>query len=392
MRCRGPIAVCAATVLLLCGCGGKSSPDPLATTAGKQAPTAGNADQPKGTPAFGVNLGPMALLAPHTAEQVAADTERAGGTILRLSVAWFDAEPFPPAAGVPAKFTFAQFAPIKAAMARHGIRPLILVLGTPNWALPQPWTCPGPGNCDGAPAPAHMNDLSAFIGAALKAFPDAVGVEMYNEPNNAQNWGPVPVNVKAYAKVLAVAHAAIRAQHSNVPLITAGLVNYPQGHQGDLDAPQFLEELYKDGAKGSFEAIGLHPYASTSDPSGGKSLWLSRIRAARQVARRNGDAGRAIWITESGYPTGGPPAWTTVVSEDKQSVLERCEYQLLFGDPDIRVVLHNYLYDYKAPGDNTSLEDHWGLFRQDGSQKPIVAAMAQMLTRPSRVTDCAAVR
>ena len=104
--------------------------------------------------------------------------------------------------------------------------------------------------------------------------------------------------------------------------------------------------------------------------------------------RATATAGRPIWITESGYPTGGKQAWTVVVSEAEQSRLERCEYQLLVGSKDIKVVLHNYLYDRKAPGNGDSLEDHWGLYRQDGTPKPIVADMAKMLSRPRHVSNC----
>src|SRR5213076_3416225 len=65
------------------------------------------------------------------------------------------------------------------------------------------------------------------------------------------------------------------------------------------------EGLYRAGAKGSFDALAIHPYAR--DTAG----VLAAILQARRIMDRHGDRS-PIWVTEVGWASAGPPSDFTV--------------------------------------------------------------------------------
>lgn len=334
------------------------------------------------TPAFGVSGGPWALLAKRDPRQVATLMRRAGATVLRLEVPWYAVQ-----ADERARPDLSAYARLTEELRRNGIKPLLLLDGTPRWALPPAWGCPTSAVCDGPPVDERLGDLARYVRATVRAFPEAIAVEVGNEVNTAVNFGP-RADPARYVRVLRTVRRAVRTVRK-VPVLTAGLVNGTQGQPGDLDAPDFLDAVYEAGGKGAFDGVGVHPYAASPDPSAPRSPWRTRLAAVRAVTARHGDGRIPLWITESGWPTSGRDGWTPVVSEEEQSRLERCELQLLIGRRDVRVVLHNLLFDTRPPDPNGSLEDHWGLVRADGIPKPIVDDMGRLLRgNPQAVRTC----
>ena len=85
-----------------------------------------------------------------------------------------------------------------------------------------------------------------------------------------------------------------------------------------IDAPpNFLNDMYLNGAKGYFDAIGMHPYVFpggiAADPSNG---W-SDLARAHDVMTLNGDGDKKVWMTEFGAPTSAPSA--EGVSQEEQA-------------------------------------------------------------------------
>ena len=67
--------------------------------------------------------------------------------------------------------------------------------------------------------------------------------------------------------------------------------------------------MYADGAQGSFDGVGYHPYTfpSTRRPSssGRPGPQMSQTSPSlRSLMAAHGDSAKKIWITEFGAPTG----------------------------------------------------------------------------------------
>jgi len=133
--------------------------------------------------------------------------------------------------------------------------------------------------------------------------------------------------------------------------------------------------MYANGAAGSMDAVGWHPY---NYPYGlgfaGWSAWSQMAQtspSARSVMSANGDAGKQIWATEFGEPTGTS---TRAVSEATQAQFVTDSYTALkawaWAGP---AFMYSY---YDAGTDPTNIENNFGIIRNDWSLKPSYTAYA----------------
>jgi hypothetical protein len=135
----------------------------------------------------------------------------------------------------------------------------------------------------------------------------------------------------------------------------------------------FLEKMYANGAAGSLDAVGWHPY---NYPYGlgfyGWSAWSQMsetVPNVRSLMTANGDAGKQIWATEFGAPTGST---SNSMTEAAQAQLVTDSYAKLkswaWAGPA-------FFHSYRNEGTNlTNIEDNYGIIRFDWSPKPAYAA------------------
>jgi hypothetical protein len=90
-----------------------------------------------------------------------------------------------------------------------------------------------------------------------------------------------------YVPLLRAAHAAIKAEDPRATVVLGALV----GHSW-----QTLDLIYGAGARGSFDAVALHPY--TADAPNVVRI----VRLVRRTMRKHGDGALPIHITELGWP------------------------------------------------------------------------------------------
>jgi hypothetical protein len=186
--------------------------------------------------------------------------------------------------------------------------------------------------------------------------------QIWNEPNLLMFWntGPDPA---AYTALLRAAHDAIHAADPGAEVVAAGL---PDSRAG-IPELSFISEMFAAGAKGSFETIAVHPYAPTA--AGSVDL-VARTRALLTAER---DAS-PIWVTEVGWPTGGPLSPYTV-TEAQQAVEVRSVIATLGArraELGVRGVVIFRSRDAVSTFDAWPM--HAGLIRADGSAKPAFAA------------------
>jgi hypothetical protein len=229
----------------------------------------------------------------------------AGAETVRLTFLWRDEQPYANAGRVPpdqaARFRDVggvptDFAPSDAfviAAARRHLEVLPNVLSTPDWAAETPGDPASPPRDRGA----YARFVAALIGRygphgslwseqpGLPRVPIRAW-QIWNEPSLPQYWSKQPF-ARAYVALLRTTRKAVRAADPSAKVVTAGLPN---------QSWVALRSIYRAGGRGTFDAVGLHPY--TSKPSNVVRL----VEFSRHVMAAFHDDRTPVWITELSWP------------------------------------------------------------------------------------------
>ena len=261
-------------------------------------------------------------------------------------------------------YEWKRFDSVVKAARRRGLAVLGGIVYTPEWARPA-------GTPPRAP-PANSADFARFAFRSAKHFgPRGIhAYEIWNEPNIAAFWAPGPDPAR-YTQLLRQAYAAIKRADRTATVISAGLS--PYGGYGSADAAHmnplnFLERMYANGARGSMDAVGWHPYNFPGGlryhPWSGWSQMSETSPSARSIMRANGDAKKKIWATEWGAPTGASSGSVTEAEQAQlvTAVLTRFKAWRWDGP--------SFFYTFRDKGTNAAnREDNFGLVRRDWSPK-----------------------
>ncbi len=189
---------------------------------------------------------------------------------------------------------------VNAATAR-GLKVLALPTYTPLWAT----SVPGQTHA----GPANPADFATFVAKAVNRYKSS-GVrhwEIWNEPNLKNFWAPKP-DPAAYTTLLRRAYSAIKAADPAATVLAGALSPATDPADGSQVSPvTFTTRMYANGAKGSFDALSVHPYCYPAMPDDATtSSWntFQRLPLVRDVMVANGDSDKQIWLTEFGAPTG----------------------------------------------------------------------------------------
>jgi hypothetical protein len=278
-----------------------------------------------------------------------------------------------------------QFTRLNAA----GVKPVLVVMGAPSWAN---------GSTDRLVPPHSAAEFGSFTAAlAARLRGKVAAYEIWNEPDEAAFWHPGPDVVK-YTALLKAAHAAIKGADP-AALVIAGPTT------GNNYA--WIDGLYDNGAKGSFDAIAVHTDTACLDrgpdffyrDSGqiGQYSFLG-YQTVHGVMASHGDGDTPIWMTELGWSStnktcsrghwaGKKPAG---VGEVNQATYLKQAYHCLAFDPYVQVAMWFNLQDLSPTDDELN---RYGLLRSDHSQKPSwgafrdVAANGDQLTGPCAKLD-----
>jgi hypothetical protein len=246
---------------------------------------------------------------------------------------------------------------VYAAMQQDTVAPIMLLHRAPEWAREPDASCPFGAEevCAYPPAPEFDDEWQAFVQAAVARYPDVRAIEIWNEPNLGIFWAPAP-EPSRYAAVLDAAHDGVIAAGSSAPVLLGGL--FPVATSADnINASEFLNQVYASAGAGAFEGIGSHPY--TRQQPYVVRMW-SRIDALREVRDQHGDGATPIWITEMGISTEA----TAGVPFDQQGDALVQLYRSIEGH-DVRSFTIHRLYDVGSdyPG-------QFGVLEQDLTPKP----------------------
>lgn len=266
-----------------------------------------------------------------------------------------------------------------------GTKVILDVVNTPQWES---------GSPNPVMPPRDPGDFARFLSAITKRLAGRVSAwEIWNEEDDSLWWasGPDPA---AYTALLKAAYPAIKAADPGAKVVLGGLTGNDY---------EFLSQLYADGAKGSFDAVGVHtdlicnrvsPYEILRNGRADQRInrWaFLGYRTVHEVMLANGD-NSPIWMTELGWSTStqecnfgaGAGQGIAGVSSQQQATFLSEAYHCLAQDPYVQVGIWFGLQDTE-PFD--SPRSTYGLLDSNLQPKPAYGALADFDHNGDRLTE-----
>jgi hypothetical protein len=264
------------------------------------------------------------------------------------------------------------------ALASHGIRPVPYVWGSPRWISS---TYPRPPLDSAAEEQAWQDFLKAAAsrygpggtfwasgGPYQQAHPGATPLpikawQIWNEPNLSKYFAPSP-SAQKYARLVKLAHDAIRSRNPQAQIVLAGMVGSAQ-----LKAYTFLDNLYGvTGFKASFDIAALHPYGSDLAKT------QDAIERFHGVLAQRGDGGKPLWITELSYGSDPPDQFGVNKGLAGQERLLRLTFKTILSNRSAWNVKRIFWFFWRDPEthppNTCSFCGSAGLLRFDRTKKP----------------------
>jgi hypothetical protein len=252
------------------------------------------------------------------------------------------------------------------------------VVDTPRWET---------GSSNLRTPPANPNDYAAFVaGLAQRLAGKVTAYEIWNEEDEPRWWTGAPDPV-AYSQLLKATYPAVKTVDPNAQVVLGGLTG------NDFT---FLEGVYANGARGSFDAVGVHtdtacnvlsPYEFLRGADG-RMIADSFLayRAVHAVMLANGDD-KPIWMTEASWRTTSAVcsegAWAGQkpegVTPKQQATYLSQAYHCMAQDPYVQVALWFPLQDRRKLVS--------GLVRANGSRKPSFDSMRSYAHKGDQLTE-----
>jgi hypothetical protein len=275
-------------------------------------------------------------------------------------------------------YLFGNYDPFVKAAAEHGIRILPVLFDPPTWRSSRP----AKHAANGTYFPKQFSDLGDFGAAVARHYgPDGsfwkdnpgvpklpiTAYQIWNEPNLPVYSPPKPSAAK-YVALLKAAGPPIKAVDPNAEIVTAGL---PDSRLSKPNLFKFITQMYQAGAKGSFDTLGINPYAPTA------SSLIGKLKKIRGIMSRFGDSGASLWVTEMGWSDVGPGSPFRVGKGGQAKRIKQSIAALKRAQASLK--LRGFFYfawkdgkPYAGHSDFWGL--HTGLLRKNGSSKPAFAA------------------
>ncbi len=173
---------------------------------------------------------------------------------------------------------------------------LVDVLDTPQWES---------GSSNPLDPPSNPADYANFMGKLAKRMGNRVSAyEVWNEEDASAFWA-TGANPQQYAALMRATYPVVKRANKDATVVLGGLTGNDW---------EFLQQLYRYGIKGYFDAVGVHTDTACNIKSPYEYEWsaphsrlISRwsflgYRSVYAVERAHGD-NKPIWMTELGWST-----------------------------------------------------------------------------------------
>jgi len=293
----------------------------------------------------------------------------AGAGLVRQTFDWARIEP------APGRYDLTFYDSYVADLARHHLRLLPILFDPPAFRSSAP---ANPRH--GTYPPRHPADMGEFAAVLVRRYgpggsfwrehPDLPRVpvrswQVWNEPNLRVYW-PTGPDAREYVALLRATARGIRRVDPGAEIVTAGLPDSSLG----VPLRDYVAAMYAAGGADAFDVLAVNLFGR--DARG----VIQGIRTVRDVATTNDDD-PAVWVTELGWATGGPPS-DFLVSETRQAeLLEQTLLALARRREQLRirgVVYFNWRDSTPYAGGRDFFGLHTGLLRRDGQAKPALSA------------------
>ena len=304
-----------------------------------------------------------------------------GARWVRIYANWHDLEPV---RGSIDAFQLETLRARVAALDAAGVRTLVAVSGSPEWAsgVTVPYA-----------APRRARTYGSFAGRLARRVPGIDAWELWNEADESWFWHGGP-DARRYTRLMRAGYAAIKRAAPRDVVLTTGLV----GHNHE-----FLERIYRHGGKGHFDAVAVHTATACNtnhpgffyrEPDGKVGRYaFTGYREIRRVMVAHGDRRKGIWMTEMGWNTAATGRrscdighWkgqkAMGVSEATQARFLSDAFRCMAAD---RYVKAAFWFSTQDISRRREFGQQFGLLRRNGSRKPAAQAFRRAgRARPMR--------
>ena len=303
--------------------------------------------------------GVMAATDPDSTEIARMGTGKVG--TLRINFVWGAVQPEQSSA-----LDWSHYDAIIGAAAQQGIRILPTVYSTPHWAAARD---------NFPPAKAHLGEFQTFVREAAARYGSngsfwtsnptipklpVTDWQLWNEMNSPSFWQGKP-SPKKYVGLLKVFHNGIKGGDPSARIVLGGLFRTPRIRNG-VRLDRYLPGIYRAKGKKFFDAVAVHPYATTPQDA------LRAVQDTRKIMAQYKDKKAKLWITEVGWATGGV-ATPLTVSPQRQAAYLRKTFNMLAKNRGRMRIAGVIWYSWRdLPGGVWF--NHTGLFTQTLDPKP----------------------
>ena len=220
-------------------------------------------------------------------------------------------------------------------------------------------------------------DFAEFVADFAARYAGVIDqIIIWNEPNLAFEWGFSEVDPAGYARLLEAVYEPVHAANPNVEILAAPLAPTlePEGSAAGLNDLLFLQALYDAGAAPYFDALAVHTYGFTTapdDPPAPDKLNFRRAELLREIMVENGDAGKPVYVTETGW--NDSPRWAYGVLPSQRASWTVRALQIAAEEWPWAETLCLWVLRYPVP--SYSYPDDFALLTTGFQRKPVFDAV-----------------
>lgn len=170
---------------------------------------------------------------------------------------------------------------------------------------PPAWSRADAGAGDQAP-PDDLADFVNYVTAVAERYRGRIRYwQVWNEPNIYPEWGNQDVNPEAYTQLLCRSYAALKAVDPANVVVSGALAPTVALSGRDLNDYVFLQRMYTAGAGACFDIMAAQGYGFNSGPTDRRmrptNFNFAHNLYIRDLMVANGDAARALWLSEAAW-------------------------------------------------------------------------------------------
>jgi hypothetical protein len=326
---------------------------------------------------FGTNANTKALL--NAAQVMKSDW-------VAQDVKWKDIEP---EAG---RYNWSKLDGLLLALRPYGIRLMVSVSGTPDWARPA-----GSNLAYDGP-PADYQNFARFLTAMASRYTGLIrAYEIWPEANLRSRWWTAEgVSPEAYVELLRQSETVLHTIDPMALVISGGLA--PTGSNDGLnvvDDLTFYQRMYAAGLSQYTDGLGVRvdgynnppgdnvqsTSVSTTAYKGDSSFYFRHYEDVRAIMEANGAADQEIWLTSAGWASTNE-VWPGLeyaadITEEQQAQYLTEALAQLQAQPYIAAVFIQNFNLSTSPNAPRELAPY-SLIRSDWSARPAFIALAQI--------------